>query len=71
MSLSKKYVYVHQCNLGKSNDNFRNVTGRVWVENTYSGLQYGYEVNPKPIKMEFGPILDWAHKYFKAVELPA
>ena len=71
MSLNKKYVYVHQCSFGKSNDNFRNVTGRVWVENTYSGLQYGYEVNPKPVKMEFGPILDWGHKYFKAVELPA
>jgi hypothetical protein len=70
MSLSKKYVYVHNCNLSKTEDNFRNALGRVWVESRNSGLQYGYDINPMPFTMEFGPIMEWSREYFNATEVP-
>ena len=71
MSLSKKYVYVHSCSETLTADNFRNALGRAWVESVHSGLQYGYEVNPRPFKMTFGPIMEWAQDYFYATEMPA
>lgn len=72
MSLSKKYVYVHQCSLAKNTpDNFRKVLGRAWVDSTASGLQYGYDVSPPVMRMTYGPYFEWAHDYFKATELPA
>jgi hypothetical protein len=72
MSLSKKYVYVHQCSLAKNTpDNFRKVLGRAWVDSTASGLQYGYNVSPPVMRMTYGPYFEWAHDYFKATELPA
>jgi hypothetical protein len=72
MSLSKKYVYVHQCSLASNTpDNFRKVLGRAWVDSTASGLQYGYSVSPPVMRMTFGPYFEWAHDYFKATELPA
>tara|TARA_R110000851_G_scaffold291616_2_gene446034 strand:+ start:1079 stop:4765 length:3687 start_codon:yes stop_codon:yes gene_type:complete len=72
MSLSKKYVYVHECSLAANTpDNFRKVLGRGWVPSKNSGLQYGYEVSPRPMDMKFGPIMSWAHDYFYATEMPA
>ena len=72
MSLSKKYVYVHQCSLATNTpDNFRKVLGRAWVESTASGLQYGYDVSPPVMSVTYGPYFEWAHDYFKATELPA
>jgi len=72
MSLSKKYVYVHQCSLADNTpDNFRKVLGRAWVSSKKSGLQYGYDVAPHVMEMTYGPYYEWAHEFFKASELPA
>lgn len=72
MSLSKKYVYVHNCSLAANTpDNFRKVLGRAWVPSSNSGLQYGYDVKPPVMKMKFGPYIEWAHDYFYATEMPA
>ena len=70
MSLSKKYIYVHQCSESITADNFRNTQGRAWVESKNMGLQYGYEVNPKPFNMAYGPIIDWEQDYFQGISLP-
>ena len=71
MSINKKYVYVQNCSLGETNDNFRNALGRTWVESDYSGLQYGYDIESRPFDMSFGPVIEWSHDYFKALEMPA
>ena len=78
MSLTKKYIYIHQSSQGENAapDFIRNALGRAWVPTTTTGMQYGWEPTPgtseRPFEnIAYGPVIKWGTQLFNGVVLPA